>query len=158
MKIFTIVASFILVFGSVQVAQAGSRHGHHGYKQGHNSVYKHGGNGWRKSNRGHKPRHHGHSYRHGNRGYGHSRSDGYFLGGLFFGTLLGHALTRSSYGSETSYTTHSTTYYEPSATPSAVSFEHERSILGADGSCTLVSSNADGSEIRQPLAPSECHY
>jgi len=169
MKIFTILSVFVLVLGSVQAAQAGSRHGHQGYTQGHKPSYKNGANGWLKQNRGHKPRHHGHrghkpkryghkhhNYRHDNRGSGHG--DGYFWGGLFFGALLGHALTTSQYSSGTSYTTHSTTSYEPLGMPPATSFEHERLILGVDGSCTLVSSDADGNEIRQPLAPSECRY
>ena len=178
MKILTIVTSVLFVFGTSQMAQAGSWQGHNGYKQGYKRGYKHGHNNWRATRQGHKPRHYSHKPKHygnkpkhygnkpkhyGNKPkyYGHNRHDGYLWGGLFIGALLGHALTRNSYQSDPSYTTYSTIpTYEESATlqttPLDEEIYRERLILGADGSCTLVTRDSDGKESWLELAPSEC--
>lgn len=156
MKILPIVTSMLIVFGTTQLAQAGSRHGHHGHKHG----YKNGHNVWGATRHGHKPRHYGYKPKYNGHNH-HGHRGGYLLGGLFLGALLGHALTRSSYQSDPGYTTYSTTTtYEGSAPPQSAPFEEgryrERLMLGADGSCTLVTRDPDGKETWQELASTEC--
>ncbi|MFC1664856.1 hypothetical protein ACFL17_04420 [Pseudomonadota bacterium] len=177
MKILPIVTSIVLVFSVSQIANAGSWQGYkrpvHGAKQGqkknHNGP-KRGGS--------HKAARHSHSssyQRYEPKQYGHGRykgkhhghrhrgsGNGLFLGGLLFGALAGHVLTRSAYVSEPSYSASSTTtIYQGSVIPSRRNLDErqyrERLILGADGSCTFVGRDDEGKEYWQELAPSDCY-
>ena len=81
---------------------------------------------------------------------------------MFFGSLAGHALTRSAYDSSPIYSASSTTtIYQDSVARSTRPLDEEqhleRLVLGADGRCTYVGRDSEGNQYMQELAPSQCY-